>query len=158
MPSMSAYLLFRKRTVYALLPTLCIVHGMDSTSSTVVLLLSVCTGCTGTVLAVSVYYCSSKNVYSTFYIILRLRSKYYTILRFIDGTEYSTIWNSEFRYGKWYHFANPCSGLWSTPLRHTPYNCVHCTPSTCTWDTLRTFYSTWYLVASSPTTIHVFIC
>ena len=43
----------------------CIVHGMDSTGSTVVLLLSVCTGCTGTVLAVSVYYYSSKNVYST---------------------------------------------------------------------------------------------
>ena len=120
MPSMSAYLLFCKHTVYALLSTLCIVHGMDSTSSTVgmdstsstvVLLLSVCTGCTGTVLAVSVYYYSSKNVYSTFYIILRLRSKYDTILRFIDGTEYSTKWNLEFRYGKWYHFANPCYKL-----------------------------------------------
>ena len=76
-------------------------------TSTVVLLLSVCTGCTGTVLAVSVYYYSSKNVYSILYIILRLHSEYDTVLRFIDGTEYSTIWNLEFRYGKWYHFANP---------------------------------------------------
>ena len=71
---------------------LCIVHGTDSTSSTVVLL---------------VYYYSSKNVYSIVYIILRLHSKYKTVLRFIDGTEYSTTWSLESRYGKWYHFSNP---------------------------------------------------
>ena len=86
---------------------LCIVYGTDFTSSTVVLLLSVCTGCTGTVLAVSVYYYSSKNVYSIVYIILRLHSKFKTVLRFIDGTEYSTTWSLESRYGKWYHFSNP---------------------------------------------------
>ena len=86
-----------------------ILHGMYSTS-TVVLLLLVCTGCTGTVLAVSVYYYSSKNVYSIVDIILRLHSKYKTLLRFIDGTEYSTTWSLESRYGKWYseyYFSNP---------------------------------------------------
>ena len=87
-----------------------ILHGMYETS-TVVLLLLVCTGCTGTVSAVSVYYYSSKNVYSIVYIILRLHSKYKTLLRFIDGTEYSTTWSLESRYGKWYHFSNPWTVL-----------------------------------------------
>ena len=84
----------------------CILHGMYSTS-TIVLLLLVCTGCTVNVLAVSVYYYSSKNVYSIVYIILRLHSEYKTVLRFLDGTEYSTTWSSESQYGKWYHFSNP---------------------------------------------------
>ena len=61
-------------SMYAL-RLLIILHGMYSIR-TVVLLLLVCTaGCTGTVLAVSVYYYSSKNVYSIVYIILRLHSK-----------------------------------------------------------------------------------
>ena len=86
-------------------------YGMYS-SSTVVLLLSVYTGNYRIVFAVPVYYCSSKKVYSIVYILLQLHSKYNTILRLIDGTWYITEWNSESRYGKWYHFSNPCR----TPL------------------------------------------
>ena len=76
-------------------------------SSTVVLLLSVFTGIYRIVFAVSVYNWSSKKVYGIVYIILQLHSKYNTILRFIDGTGFITKWNSESRYGKWYHFSNP---------------------------------------------------
>ena len=107
-----------------------ILHGMYSTS-TIVLLLSVCTGCTGNVLAVSVYYYSSKNVYSIVYIILRLHSEYKTVLRFIDGTEYSTTWSSESQYGKWYCIIFP------TPDLDHSANIRVCRPGAAIFDTFQ---------------------